>query len=67
MALRFSKLTRPAIRQLRPGEKLAEHGITVERLANSDVRYAVGVMVDGQRIHRVIGLGSDGVTRTQWV
>ena len=65
MALRFSKLTRPAIRQLRPGEKLAEHGITVVRLANSDVRYTVGVMVDGQRIHRVIGLGSDGVTRTQ--
>jgi integrase len=65
MALRFSKLTRPAIRQLGPGEKLAEHGITVVRLANSDVRYAVGVMVDGQRIHRVIGLGSDGVTRTQ--
>lgn len=65
MALRFSKLTRPAIRQLRPGEKLAEHGITVVRLANSDLRYAVGVMVDGQRIHRVIGLGSDGVIRTQ--
>jgi len=65
MALRFSKLTRPAIRQLRPGERLAEHGITVVRLANSDLRYAVGVMVDGQRIHRVIGLGSAGVTRTQ--
>ena len=65
MALRFSTLTRPAIRQLRPGEKLAEHGITVVRLANGDIRYAVGVMVDGQRIHRVIGLGSAGVTRTQ--
>src|SRR5258707_563809 len=65
VALRFSKLTRPAIRQLQPGEKLAEHGITVVRLANGDVRYAVGVMVDGQRIHRVIGLGSAGVTRTQ--
>jgi hypothetical protein len=65
MALRFSKLTRPAIRRLRPGEKIAEHGITVVRLPNGDIRYGVGVMVDGQRIHRVIGLGSDGVTRTQ--
>jgi len=65
MALRFTTLTRPAIRKLAAGEKLGEHGITAVRLADGDVRYAVGVMVDGQRIHRVIGLGSAGVTRTQ--
>ena len=27
--------------------------------------YAVNVMVNGQRIHRVIGRESDGTTRTQ--
>jgi integrase len=65
MALRFSKLTRLACRKLQPGQKLVEHGITFERLANGDGRYSVNVMVDGQRIHRVIGKESDGVTREQ--
>jgi hypothetical protein len=65
MALRFSKLTRPAICQLRPGEELAEHDTTVARVANGHVRYVVGVMVDGQRGHRVIGLGSASITLTQ--
>ena len=65
MTLRFSQLDRPAIRKLRPGEKIAEHGITVERLAAGDLRYTVNVMVDGRRVHRVIGRESEGVTRTQ--
>jgi hypothetical protein len=65
MALRFARLTRPAVRSLQPGEKLAEHGITAERLQTGDVRYSVNIMVDGQRIHRVVGRESDGVTREQ--
>jgi len=65
MSLRFSRLTRPNIRRLKPGEKITEHGITAERLRDGDVRYSVNVMVDGQRIHRVIGKESEGVTRTQ--
>lgn len=65
MALRFARLTRPAIRALAPGEKLAEHGITAERQGNGDVRYTVNIMVDGQRIHRVVGRESEGVTREQ--
>lgn len=65
MAIRFSKLDRPAIRRLKAGEKIAEHGIIAERLADGDVRYSVNVMVDGHRIHRVIGRESEGVTRTQ--
>ena len=65
MALRFSRLDRPAIRRLKPGERITEHGITAERSADGDVRYSVGVMVDGKRIHRVVGKASDGVTRTQ--
>jgi integrase len=65
MALKFSTLTRTNVRKLPAGQKLNEHGITFERLANGDGRYTVNVMVDGQRIHRVIGKESDGVTREQ--
>ena len=65
MALRFKKLDRPSIRRLQRGQKIAEHGITVERLADGDLRYSVNIMVDGQRVHRVIGRDSEGVTRTQ--
>ena len=65
MSLRFSRLDRLAIRRLRPGEKITEHGITVERLGDGDLRYSVNVMVDGLRIHRVIGKEKEGVTRTQ--
>jgi hypothetical protein len=42
-----------------------EHGITFERLSNGDGVFTVNIMVDGQRIHRVIGRESDGTTRTQ--
>jgi integrase len=65
MPLRFTRLSRPAIRRLIPSEKATEHGITAERLKDGDVRYTVNVMVDGERIHRVVGRDSDGTTRTQ--
>ncbi len=65
MTLRFTKLDRPAIRRLKSDQKITEHGITAERLPDGDTRYSVNVMVDGQRIHRVIGRQSEGVTRTQ--
>lgn len=65
MALRFQRLTRPAIRALEPGSRLQEHAITAEKLRNGDVRYSVNLMADGQRVHRVIGRESEGVTREQ--
>jgi len=65
MAKSFTKLTRPTIRKIKIGEKLSEHGISFERLADRDGRYTVNIMVDGQRIHRVIGKESEGVTRKQ--
>jgi len=37
----------------------------VAPIPDGDVRYSVNIMVDGQRIHRVIGRESDGTTRTQ--
>lgn len=65
MAREFKKFHRPALRKLPPGGKLTEHGITFERLKNGDGVFSVNVMADGQRIHRVIGRESEGVTRTQ--
>lgn len=65
MAKTFSKLTRPAMRKLKAGEKINEHGITFDRQANDDGVFTVNIMVDGQRIHRVIGRESEGTTRTQ--
>ena len=65
MAIRFTHLTRPAIRGLKPGEQICEHGITAKRLADGDIHYSVAVMVDRLRIHRVIGRDSDGTTRSQ--
>ena len=62
---RRGKLDRPTIRALAPGEKVSGEGITAERMTNGDTRYSVNIMVDGQRIHRVIGLESEGVTPTQ--
>jgi len=56
-------LTRPAMRKLAPGRRLHQHGIAYEKLPNGDGRFLVNVMVDGQRVHRVVGLESAGVTR----
>ena len=63
--MKFNRLTRPDIRQLEAGDQITEHGITAERVADGSIRYSVNVMVDGERIHRVIGRQSEGVTRTQ--
>lgn len=65
MARSFQKLTRSAIRALTPGQKITEGGISAVKIADGDVRYSVAIMVDGERIHRVVGRESDGTTRTQ--
>jgi integrase len=65
MALKFTKLTRTNVRNLQAGQSVCEHGIVFERLVNGDGRYVVNVMIDGQRVHRVVGKESDGVTRQQ--
>ncbi len=65
MGKTFNKLTRQAMRKLAPGKRITEHGITFERTQENDGVFTVNVMVDGQRIHRVVGRESDGTTRTQ--
>jgi integrase len=63
MSARFLRLTREALRDLAPGQTISEHGITAEKLPGGDTRWSIGVMVDGKRIHRVIGCERDGVNR----
>src|ERR1700730_9631202 len=65
MSIKFTKLTRSAMRQLNANQSILEHGIKFERLNNGDGRYSVNIMVDGQRVHRVVGKESDGTTRSQ--
>ncbi len=65
MSKRFNRLTRPNIRSLKPGDRITEHGITADCLGDGDVRYSVNIMVDGERVHRVVGRESEHTTRTQ--
>lgn len=67
MARKFQKLTAAAVRNPKQGTTITEHGISFQRLQNGDGVYTVNVMVDGQRIHRVIGRESEGVTREKAV
>lgn len=60
----FQKLTRPNIKRTTAGDRITEHGITLERTSQGDGIYSVNIMVDRTRIHRVIGRESDGTTRS---
>lgn len=65
MTKSFRKLTRPLMRNLKVGYTINEYGITFQRKLNGDGVFIINIMVDGKRIHRVIGCESDGTTRTQ--
>jgi integrase len=65
MSRRTGGLNRTSIRALRTGEKIAESGVVAARLENGDIRFSVNIQVDGRRIHRVIGLESEGTTHHQ--
>jgi integrase len=65
MSQRFTRLSRDAIRKLAAGHSISEHGITAERLTSGDVRFSVNIMVNGRRVHRVVGTENEGVTRRQ--
>lgn len=59
-----AKLARSELRKLKPGQRVSEGGVEYERL-DGDGRWLINVMVNRQRIHRVVGLESQGYTRTQ--
>jgi integrase len=52
------------IKALKAGEKISEKGITYRRLNNGDGVYEVNKMVNRERIHRVLGKESEGMTLT---
>src|SRR5262245_38718264 len=60
MPPKYPKLHRTNIRKLQVGEKIAEHGIVVERRPSGELRFSINVMVDGQRIHRIVGREGEG-------
>ncbi len=60
----LSKLARSDLRKLAPGQSVSERGITYTRL-DGDGRWSVNVMVARVRHHVVVGLESQGYTRTQ--
>jgi len=62
---KLDRITRTTVRGLARGEKVTARGVIAERLSDGDVRYSVQIMVDGERIARVIGRESDGCTPTQ--
>lgn len=59
-----SSLTRSKLRRLAVGESVSERGVTYTRLAG-DGRWSVNVMVNRVRHHLVVGLESEGFTKTQ--
>lgn len=66
MSGRFILLTPTAVRQLQAGQVLREGGIVVEKLSG-DERWRVEFMHHRRRINRVLGLSSEGWTRTKCV
>lgn len=62
---KYSKLTREAIRALPPGGAIMEHGIEARRMKDGSVRWSVDAMIDGVRVHRVVGRDHDGVGRAE--
>lgn len=62
MVNKYPALTRTIVKQLKVGETVTGKGITAERLKDGDVRYSINIMVDGRRIHKVLGLESNGRT-----
>jgi integrase len=63
MTRRAGSLTREAVKRLQAGDQITDAGITATRLADGDIRWKIGVMVSGRRIHRVIGRESEGASR----
>lgn len=52
------------LNQLPIGKTICHKGIIYKKLSDGDGRWTINSMVDGQRIHRVIGKDSNGTTLT---
>lgn len=65
MARTVGRLRREGVKRLAPGQAISERGITARKLPNGDVRWSINIMVDGERIHRIVGLESENTGKTQ--
>ena len=58
------KTSRSNLRKLLPGQTVSKNGVTYTRLEN-DGRWSINVMINRVRHHLVVGLASEGFTKTQ--
>ena len=61
MTKKYQKLNLEHRQALPVGETIFEHGIRYARTNDGDGTYAINIMVDGERINRVVGRESAGV------
>jgi integrase len=59
----MSRLDRTAIAHLQPGESATENGLEVQRRQDGTIAYWLNVVIEGRRLHKLIGLQSQGVNR----
>jgi integrase len=57
-------LTATIMKKLKAGEKASENGLTFKRLAGGDGVFEMNKMVNRERIHRILGKESEGMTIT---
>ena len=58
----MKRLDRDAIRDLKPGETVFGSGIEAGCQQDGDIRYCTATRLDGEKLHRVLGFASDGMT-----
>jgi integrase len=58
----MKRLDRDAIRNLKPGETVFGSGIEAACQPDGDIRYCTATRLDGEKLHRVLGFASDGMT-----
>lgn len=53
------------IRRLQHGEEITIDGLQIERLPDGEIRYRINIVLEGERIHRVVGYRRDGMNYRQ--
>lgn len=64
MASKYKTLTAKRLAGLPLGKTITESGIAATKTRDGDIRFTINVMVDGDHIHRTVGVQSEGVTRS---
>jgi integrase len=65
MSKKFTKLTREAIKSLKPGQSICEQNIKYTKLKDGDGLFSVYGNTNGKRFNRSVGKESQGTTRQQ--